>query len=169
MTKLCVSHPVPSCVTCGSPAVPIRHYYDQDRNRTATSYRRYCSKCHGTRTAKKHGFKRLSQIAAHRAGQTETQYKNKWHPHLKYRKNYCENQDGRLGFVCNTRLPTKKMLAAANVTLLPEQFLEVDHIDSNHKNNDPSNLQTLCNCCHKIKGIQNGDHLTPGRKTRKSA
>jgi len=75
MTKLCVSHPVPSCVTCGSPAVPIRHYYDQDRNRTATSYRRYCSKCHGTRTAKKHGFKRLSQIAAHRAGQTETQYK----------------------------------------------------------------------------------------------
>ncbi|OYW72998.1 MAG: hypothetical protein B7Z37_23290, partial [Verrucomicrobia bacterium 12-59-8] len=29
--------------------------------------------------------------------------------------------------------------------------LEVDHIDGNHKNNDPSNLWTLCANCHREK------------------
>jgi len=29
--------------------------------------------------------------------------------------------------------------------------LDVDHIDGNHYNNDPSNLQTLCANCHRLK------------------
>jgi hypothetical protein len=29
--------------------------------------------------------------------------------------------------------------------------LDVDHIDGNHLNNDPSNLQTLCANCHRLK------------------
>lgn len=29
--------------------------------------------------------------------------------------------------------------------------LDVDHIDGNHKNNDASNLQTLCANCHRLK------------------
>jgi len=29
--------------------------------------------------------------------------------------------------------------------------LDVDHIDGNHKNNDHSNLQTLCANCHRLK------------------
>ena len=29
--------------------------------------------------------------------------------------------------------------------------LTVDHIDRNHKNNDPVNLQTLCANCHNLK------------------
>lgn len=29
--------------------------------------------------------------------------------------------------------------------------LDVDHIDNNHKNNDPANLQTLCKNCHALK------------------
>lgn len=29
--------------------------------------------------------------------------------------------------------------------------LDVDHIDGNHKNNDPENLQTLCANCHRLK------------------
>jgi 5-methylcytosine-specific restriction endonuclease McrA len=27
----------------------------------------------------------------------------------------------------------------------------VDHIDNNHKNNDPANLQTLCKNCHSLR------------------
>jgi 5-methylcytosine-specific restriction endonuclease McrA len=27
----------------------------------------------------------------------------------------------------------------------------VDHIDGNHSNNDPANLQTLCKNCHSLK------------------
>jgi 5-methylcytosine-specific restriction endonuclease McrA len=29
--------------------------------------------------------------------------------------------------------------------------LDVDHIDGNHKNNDPSNHQILCANCHRLK------------------
>lgn len=29
--------------------------------------------------------------------------------------------------------------------------LDVDHIDNNHENDDPSNLQTLCANCHRLK------------------
>ena len=36
-------------------------------------------------------------------------------------------------------------------------FLQVDHIDNDASNNDPSNLQTLCAKCHIRKGIINGD------------
>ena len=29
--------------------------------------------------------------------------------------------------------------------------LDVDHIDGDHSNNDPTNLQTLCANCHRLK------------------
>lgn len=32
--------------------------------------------------------------------------------------------------------------------------LDVDHIDEDHANNDPSNLQTLCSNCHRLKTQQ---------------
>lgn len=37
--------------------------------------------------------------------------------------------------------------------------LDVDHIDGDHDNNDPTNLQTLCANCHRLKtAIQLGWH-----------
>lgn len=36
---------------------------------------------------------------------------------------------------------------------------DVDHIDGNHKNNDPSNLQTLCANCHRLKTYTNKDGI----------
>ena len=71
--------------------------------------------------------------------------------YLAYRKDYCENKDGRLGFTCTT-------------TITMNAMLQVDHIDGNPKNNDTQNLQTLCACCHIHKTITNKDYLTPGRK-----
>ena len=35
--------------------------------------------------------------------------------------------------------------------------LDVDHIDGNHGNNDPNNLQTLCSNCHRLKSYMNSD------------
>ena len=61
------------------------------------------------------------------------------------KKSYCENGDGRLGFPCTYNI------------LFPGQ-LEMDHIDGNHRNNIPSNIQTLCKNCHAYKSKINGDH-----------
>ena len=37
--------------------------------------------------------------------------------------------------------------------------LDADHIDGNHNNNDPSNLQTLCANCHRLKTWSNRDNI----------
>jgi hypothetical protein len=37
--------------------------------------------------------------------------------------------------------------------------LDVDHIDGNNKNNEPSNLQTLCANCHRLKTYLNKDWI----------
>lgn len=36
--------------------------------------------------------------------------------------------------------------------------LDVDHIDGDKTNNDPSNYQTLCANCHRLKTHLNGDY-----------
>ena len=41
--------------------------------------------------------------------------------------------------------------------------LDVDHIDGNKKNNDPTNLQTLCANCHRLKTHINKDHIKQKR------
>jgi hypothetical protein len=51
-------------------------------------------------------------------------------PYKKYRKEHCE----KCGFI------PKDMCQ-----------LDIDHIDGNHKNNEISNLKTLCANCHRLK------------------
>jgi 5-methylcytosine-specific restriction endonuclease McrA len=55
----------------------------------------------------------------------------------RYYKKYREDKCSRCGFVPED-----------------ECQLDVDHIDGNHSNNDPSNLQTLCANCHRLKTKQ---------------
>lgn len=57
------------------------------------------------------------------------------------KKSYCENRDGRLGKICTA-------------TITHPKELTVDHIDRNHNNDSPDNLQTLCACCHNLKTHQ---------------
>lgn len=64
-----------------------------------------------------------------------------------YKKKYCENKDGRLGFTC----PVKEDFE------FPHSVLHGDHIDGNHENNNVNNLQTLCSICHHLKGLHTGD------------
>jgi len=122
---------------CNNPA----HHTGTYRVNGTPHYRKDCQHHHYKKSATKKGL-------------TTTDWLNSFHPYLHQRKTYCENIDGRLGFVCTT-------------TILLKAQLEVDHIDGNHLNNDPENLQTLCGCCHKYKTIINEDWKTPGRKTRK--
>jgi 5-methylcytosine-specific restriction endonuclease McrA len=43
------------------------------------------------------------------------------------------------------------------VKMVNPKDLDVDHIDGNRSNNDPSNLQTLCKPCHNKKTKENKD------------
>jgi 5-methylcytosine-specific restriction protein A len=45
------------------------------------------------------------------------------------------------------------------VAVIPQQ-LDIDHIDGNHSNEDPGNLQTLCANCHRFKTYINKDHIS---------
>lgn len=58
------------------------------------------------------------------------------YPYKEHRKDTCE----KCGFV------------PAHISQL-----DVDHIDGDRWNNDPSNLQTLCANCHRLKTHLNGD------------
>lgn len=130
-----------------------------------------CTSCHNQNTARRHGVPSAKHLTAKRQGLTVSQLSHRSHPYLWYREEtpYCENQDGRLGFVCNTELPTQEMLNAAGLPdWRPYQFLEVDHKNGNHTDNRRENFQTLCKHCHVIKTYTNGDTKTPGRKTRKT-
>jgi 5-methylcytosine-specific restriction endonuclease McrA len=71
----------------------------------------------------------------------------------RYRKLYCENVDGRLGYYCTASIVD------------PRHQLSVDHIDGDPSNNDSDNLQTLCFNCHHLKTRMFNDRETPGRKT----
>ena len=71
----------------------------------------------------------------------------------KHRKNYCENIDGRLGYICTSVI----------LESMCESQLDADHINGNPHDNREENIQTLCKCCHPVKTKQSKDHLTPGR------
>ena len=66
--------------------------------------------------------------------------------YVKFKKSYCENIDGRLGYKCTS-------------TIVDSCQLQVDHKDGNHKNNNKDNCQTLCSNCHDYKTYINKDNL----------
>ncbi len=125
-----------------------------------------CGTCHSKNTARVHGVKSARHLTAKRNGMSVTQYAHRNHPYLWARKNYCENKDGRLGFICTYTGPTVEQVVNMGLDEDFQGWLQVDHIDGNSENNprDESNFQTLCACCHSIKTIQNRDYATIGRK-----
>ena len=119
------------------------------------NFRKCCTLHRIEKIKKDNNVKSVVELTAKRNGfTTASEYINSIHPYRKHHKNYCENIDGRLGFVCTT-------------TIKDPCMLDTDHIDGNPFNNDKNNLQTLCSCCHKYKTKINGDGQTIGRKKLK--
>ena len=124
-------------------------------------YRPVCKDCHDANTAARYStktgatwVKNVADVCAHKEGfSSSSEWLNSKHPYRQYRKDYCENIDGRLNYKCTT-------------TVIWDGMLDVDHIDEDPSNNKPANLQTLCKCCHAYKTNvfvkENG--RTPGRK-----
>ena len=129
-----------------------------------------CTHHHLDYLAKKNGLESVGQLVKKINMKTATlngfssipEYKNSIHPYRKYRKDFCENIDGRLGFICTYTPPPQELIEK----VIESGFysnIEVDHIDGVPSNNDPKNLQSLCGCCHDWKTRMNGDTISPGR------
>ena len=153
-----LQHPKCSNEGCNNPKTVTNWHWTSG----APVYRSICESCHQSVTALRYAeknnvdwVKNIIDVIAHKKGFTSANdYLNSIHPYRKYRKNYCENIDERLGFPCTTNIVWDGML-------------DVDHIDENPSNEDPSNYQTLCACCHRYKGniFIKRYGKTPGRKT----
>jgi 5-methylcytosine-specific restriction endonuclease McrA len=93
-------------------------------------YHKYCSKHHRGMYQNKNGGQKYKQ----------------------YRKDYCENIDGRLGFVCTA-------------TIIDVRWqLETDHRDGDKSNDAEENLQTFCANCHRIKTKIKKENLSPEKR-----
>jgi len=66
----------------------------------------------------------------------------------RHKKSYCENKDGHLGWVCPVPTSAWKKFPFA---------LDIEHIDGDHQNNSPENVETICKLCHGKKTILEGD------------
>lgn len=136
----------------------------------------WCSECCKKDRADRQGFsntKEYKNKLAEDAGFLSHGDRSKAsHKYLKYRKTFCENIDGRLGFKCTTTIinpQTHPKIFEQNTNVDPawNGLLHVDHIDGDPSNNNQENLQTLCVCCHTIKTALYEDYRSPGRKTLK--
>ena len=67
-----------------------------------------------------------------------------------HKKDYCENIDGRLGWVCPVPAESWKALGMLNA-------LDLEHLDGDHFNNSPDNVDTCCKLCHGKKSEINND------------
>lgn len=67
-----------------------------------------------------------------------------------HKKEYCENSDGHLGWKCPVPVKSWKELDMLNA-------LDLEHLDGNHFNNTPKNVNTICKLCHGKKSIINND------------
>mgnify|MGYP006112262011 FL=1 len=67
---------------------------------------------------------------------------------IRHKKRYCENNDSRLGFNCPVHPSEWDSF---------QESLDMDHLDGNHFNNVPENVDTYCKLCHFRKSKEEGD------------
>ena len=116
----------PLCLTC---QVRPASYKGPSQNRTKHLYGKECYACRKKRRDAGHIKPRLTpeeHALRKKLGLSLHMNRRRYRLHIKDR---CE----RCGFV-------------------PEAYcqLTIHHLDKNHKNNDPLNLQTLCHNCHNL-------------------
>jgi len=123
---------LPKCINTGcARTVAIRHWSNK-----IPSLKTECSKCASCRKT----GKILEGITV-------------------VKKNYCENKDGILGFVCP--------FDPARYSEFPSDCFHMDHKDGNHENNVLENIITICSICHARKGKESGDFNGVKKSSRK--
>lgn len=98
-----------------------------------TSLTKQCCKCNEIKDVK---FFYISRLECKACVKKRTRNWRMTQTFRRYKKDKCEN----CGFIP-----------------MHSCQLDVDHIDGNHKNDDISNLRTLCANCHRLKTHLNND------------
>lgn len=122
----------PKCLFPG--CVNSKHLMHTNPRTGTTTWRKYCDKHRHYETAIKRGI-------------TVAALRRSLHRYKKYRKNYCENIDGKWTGGNPCPMNNRKI----NDIEDSAGILDVDHINGDKTNHKESNLQTLCKCCHAIK------------------
>ena len=107
----------------------MKHRLSEINEETRTGV---CSVCGPTKV----NLRDSRQDKAHNKYKCHAVYRRFRYPLSVHRKSYCEH---------------------CNFQPVHISQLDVDHIDGNRNNNDPSNLQTLCANCHRLKTHLHGD------------
>jgi|TARA_R110000822_G_C15071593_1_gene468668 hypothetical protein len=78
-----------------------------------------------------------------------------------HKKKFCENIDGHLGWAC----PVASSDSWEELDML--SALDLEHVDGNHNNNDPNNVETICKLCHTKKSAIHNDCSNQKASARK--
>lgn len=89
---------------------------------------------------------------------------------VQWKKDYCENQIGMLGFKCPVKIEDLDAtdISGEQLRQIYRSCLQYDHIDGDGHNNTPENVVTLCSICHQIKSVISGDTLREGYRTARN-
>ena len=68
----------------------------------------------------------------------------------------CANSDHHYGFPCVCS------------TIIEPATLEINHIDGNNSNRDPSNIEVLCSMCHRTATLRQEHHLNQTTEDRRT-
>jgi 5-methylcytosine-specific restriction endonuclease McrA len=120
---IALGNSIPICINVGcNIPVSVRHWTTQGDPSLKTE----CGRCSNFRKKKRN----ISGIIFHK-------------------KDFCENKEGILGFVCP--------MDPSRYLEFPCDIYHMDHLDGNHHNNTIENVKTFCSICHTRKGKENGD------------
>ena len=120
----------------------VNHGCDNDcafRNWGNWSFKSECSSCMTARKTNRFNLRDGKKYITRRGKETGV---------VIHKKDYCENHNGELGFICGWNRDN---------WIGFESGLDLDHLDGDHDNNIPENVKTYCKLCHGRKSIMEGD------------
>jgi hypothetical protein len=129
-------HVIPKCVNPGC------HNEITCRDWKNWSFKSECTRCATARKEKRYIIEDNLKFIVNKGGKNLGI--------IIHKETFCENRDGHLGFMCP--IPSDVWENGGF-----ESGLDLDHVNGNHYDNDPENVQTYCKMCHGRKSLKSND------------